>query len=79
MGYALISPKLYTRKRALTTAAGGAVRLIAGCVPLLVLAGIIEGFVSPSSWPPLIKILFGAVSGVMLYGYLIGMKDRRKR
>ncbi len=70
MGYALINPKFSTRKRALADACRDAVRLIGGCVLLLVVAGIIEGFVSPSSLPSLVKLLFGAVSGVALYSYL---------
>ena len=50
MGYALIAPGLLTRKQALTDAAKIAVQLIGGCVVLLVIAGVIEGFVSPSSF-----------------------------
>jgi uncharacterized membrane protein SpoIIM required for sporulation len=78
MGYALIHPKLYSRKRALTNAATEAVRLIGGCVPLLIIAGTIEGFVSPSSLPPLVKIALGAVSGVLLYVYLIAAGNGKK-
>jgi uncharacterized membrane protein SpoIIM required for sporulation len=76
MGYALIAPKLFTRKHALTGAAKDAVKLIGGCVPLLVLAGTIEGFVSPSGLPPLVKIVLGVVSGLLLYSYLILVRNR---
>ena len=70
MGYALIGPTLFTRKRALTDAAKTAVKLIGGCVVLLVIAGVIEGFVSPSSLPPTVKVGFGFVTGVLLFCYL---------
>ena len=78
MGYALIAPGLLTRKQALTDAAKVAVQLIGGCVVLLVIAGTIEGFVSPSSLPPIVKIGFGAATGVLLFCYLLLM-GRSKR
>ena len=70
MGYSLIAPTPFTRKRALTDAAKAAIRLIGGCVVLLIIAGLIEGFISPSSLPPLVKIGFGAITGVCLFAYL---------
>lgn len=76
LGYSLIAPSLFTRKRALTDAAKTAIRLLAGCVALLVVAGIIEGFVSPSSLPRVFKIGFGAVTGILLFIYLFAMKER---
>ncbi len=71
MGYALIAPGLLTRKQALTDAAKVAVQLIGGCVVLLVIAGVIEGFVSSSSLPPIAKIGFGFTTGVLLFCYLL--------
>ena len=70
MGYALVAPGLLTRKQALIDAAKVSVRLIGGCVVLLVVAGVIEGFVSPSSLPPIVKIGFGFTTGVLLFCYL---------
>ena len=78
MGYALIAPGLLTRKQALIDAAKIAVQLIGGCVVLLVIAGVIEGFVSPSSLPPIVKIGFGFATGVLLFCYLFLM-GRQKR
>jgi len=46
------------------------VRLIVGCVPLLVVAGIIEGFISPAPISPVIKFGIGAITGIALYSYL---------
>jgi hypothetical protein len=48
------------------------VRLIIGCVPLLVLAGAIEGFISPNEalpWP--FKWGAGIGTGLVMYGYLL--------
>ena len=78
MGYALIGPTLFTRKRALTDAAKTAVKLIGGCVVLLVIAGVIEGFVSPSGLPPTVKVGFGFTTGVLLFSYLFLMGRSRK-
>ena len=46
-------------------------QLIAGCVPLLVVAGTIEGFISPAPLPPWTKFAVAAVTGVALYSYLL--------
>ena len=75
MGYALIAPTPFTRKRALTDAAKTAVKLIGGCVVLLIIAGVIEGFVSPSSLPSIVKIGFGFATGVLLFCYLFLMRE----
>src|SRR5215210_331265 len=48
-----------------------AAQLIAGCVPLLAVAGTIEGFVSPAPIPAEIKFSVAAVTGVALYAYLL--------
>ena len=74
LGYSLIAPSLYTRKRTLTDAARIAVQLLGGCVALLIVAGTIEGFVSPSELPNAVKIGFGAVTGILLFTYLFAMK-----
>jgi uncharacterized membrane protein SpoIIM required for sporulation len=72
LGWAVIHPGLLRRRDALTIAARKAVRLVIGCVPLLVLAGLIEGFISPAEhipWP--IKWGIGLGSGLLLYSYLL--------
>jgi uncharacterized membrane protein SpoIIM required for sporulation len=71
LGWAVLRPGLLRRSDALAVAARKAVRLIVGCVPLLILAGLIEGFVSPAeslAWP--IKWGVGLSSGLLLYSYL---------
>ena len=74
LGYSLIAPSLLTRKQTLVNAAKTAIQLLGGCVFLLIIAGTIEGFVSPSELPSAVKIGFGALTGIVLFTYLFGMK-----
>ena len=71
IGSALLMPGDLSRGDALKSRGLDAIRLIVGCVPLLVLAGIIEGFISPAPINPAIKISIGAITGVALYSYLL--------
>jgi len=71
LGWAMLQPGLMRRRDALALAARRAVRLVIGCVPLLVVAGTIDGFLSPSAlaWP--IHWAVGLGSGALLYAYLL--------
>jgi uncharacterized membrane protein SpoIIM required for sporulation len=71
IGTALLMPGDLTRADALKSRGIEAVRLIVGCIPLLVIAGIIEGFISPQPIPMAIKIGIGAITGITLYSYLL--------
>jgi uncharacterized membrane protein SpoIIM required for sporulation len=73
LGWALLRPGILTRRAALVVAARRALLLILGCVPLLVIAGLIEAFISPSPLPLAIKIGVAAASGLALYTYLLGV------
>lgn len=75
LGYSLIAPSQFSRKQALIKAAKTAIKLLGGSVVLLVIAGTIEGFVSPSELTNAIKIGFGAITGILLFTYLFGMKS----
>jgi uncharacterized membrane protein SpoIIM required for sporulation len=82
VGYALLRPGLHSRKNALVQASQQAVKLMLGSAPLLVIAGLIEAFISPSDVIPLTaKIAVGAGSGILLYGYLAlaGRKQAGKK
>lgn len=70
LGWAVLRPGLLTRRSALVVAARKALILIGGCAPLLVLAGLIEGFVSPSALPYAAKLGVALLSGGLMYGWL---------
>jgi uncharacterized membrane protein SpoIIM required for sporulation len=71
IGSAFILPNDLSRADALRVRGRHAVQLIIGCVPLLFLAGIIEGFISPAPIPPFIKFGVAALSGLALFSYLL--------
>jgi uncharacterized membrane protein SpoIIM required for sporulation len=71
LGSAIVLPGRMTRSRALTERGREAISLVAGVVVLLLIAGVIEGFISPGPFPPLFKIGFGALTGVALFWYLL--------
>jgi uncharacterized membrane protein SpoIIM required for sporulation len=71
LGWAMLRPGLMRRRDALTAAARDAVKLLLGAVPMLVVAGIIEGFISPAeNIPAMFKWMVGILSGVIFYLYL---------
>jgi len=71
IGTALLMPGNLSRADALKSRGLDAVLLIIGCIPLLVVAGIIEGFISPQPIPSAIKIGIGVITGITLYSYLL--------
>jgi uncharacterized membrane protein SpoIIM required for sporulation len=71
IGTALLMPGNLSRADAFKSRGMEAVRLIVGCVPLLVIAGIIEGFISPAPIHPAIKFTVAGITGLALYSYLL--------
>jgi uncharacterized membrane protein SpoIIM required for sporulation len=71
LGSALVLPGRSTRSQALVERGREAISLIAGVVMLLLIAGLIEGFISPGPFPPAVKLGFGAVMAVLLFAYLV--------
>jgi uncharacterized membrane protein SpoIIM required for sporulation len=66
----LLFPGLLPRKQSLARAGGRGARLLLGTIPMLVVAGVIEGFFSPSGAPIKMKFLLGAALFAALLAYL---------
>ena len=71
IGSALLTPGDLSRADALKSRGKDAVRLMMGVAVLLVVAGIIEGFISPAPIPAAIKFSIAAITGITLYSYLL--------
>jgi uncharacterized membrane protein SpoIIM required for sporulation len=70
LGWSLISPGDLPRLVSLRRRAGVAVRLVAGAAVVLVVAGLIEGIITPADLPYSIKFGVAGVAFATLCGYL---------
>ncbi len=77
MGDGLLRPGLQRRRDALAARASIGVQAILGSIPLLIIAGLIEGFISPSALPWQFKAAVGTGTGLLLYGYWLWMGKSR--
>jgi len=70
----LLFPGLLPRRASLARAGGRGARLLLGTIPMLVVAGVIEGFFSPSKAPVAVKFaLAGALfTALLTYLFLFG-------
>jgi len=66
----MLFPGLLPRRESLALAGGRAARLVLGTIPMLIVAGTIEGFLSPSDIAVPLKFLFAAVMFAALVAYL---------
>jgi uncharacterized membrane protein SpoIIM required for sporulation len=78
IGYSIIDPGDLTRGQALKKKGMEAARIVIGCACFLVVAGIIEGFLSPSDMPAIVKIGTGVGTGVAMYSYLFFAGSREE-
>lgn len=69
----LFFPGMLPRKVSLAQAGSRASRLLLGTIPMLVVAGLLEGFFSPTHVPVAMKFGLAAVLFVALAGYLSGL------
>jgi len=71
VGHALVDPGELPRSEHLRRRGLKAVRLVLGCAPFLVLAGLLEGFVDPGElFPGAAKIALGCVLALVFWIYL---------
>ena len=71
---ALLIPGERTRRRALIENGRRAIKLVAGAALLLLIAGTLEGMVSPIPWWPLEwKLGVSALTAIFLYAYVRGV------
>jgi uncharacterized membrane protein SpoIIM required for sporulation len=66
----VVAPGALPRRAAIAEAGALAIRLLLGVLPLLIIAGIIEGFISPTALDPSLKFVIGASMFVLLGIYL---------
>ncbi|HMG33601.1 MAG TPA: stage II sporulation protein M [Blastocatellia bacterium] len=76
IGKALLIPGDLRRIDALVTNGRLAIRLVLGCIPMLIIAGLIEGFISPAHIPASYKFAVSATSAFLLTAYFL-KADRR--
>ena len=71
MGSGMILPGRRTRREALVLRAREAVSMIGGTAVMLLVAGTIEGFVSPSELPREVKLALAALFAVLTVAYFL--------
>ncbi|MDE2880500.1 MAG: stage II sporulation protein M [Gemmatimonadota bacterium] len=78
LGSALLMPGRRTRAEALRERGRTFVSLLAGTSLMLVIAGLIEGFYSPSTLPAVAKFTFGSATALLMLLYF-GFAGRKTR
>jgi uncharacterized membrane protein SpoIIM required for sporulation len=69
----LLFPGLLSRRDSLARAGVEAVQLLLGTIPILIIAGLIEAFVSPTGLPIALKFSMAGALFVILAAYLFGV------
>jgi uncharacterized membrane protein SpoIIM required for sporulation len=77
LGRGLLFPGEMPRRESVAYYGGQGVRLALGIIPLLVVAGVLEGFFSPSSLPAAAKFACSAAAGGLLVLYLRSSQESR--
>ncbi|MBC8103449.1 MAG: stage II sporulation protein M [Cytophagales bacterium] len=75
IGHAFVAPGELSRRDALVVAGQDAVRLLFGTVMLLIIAGFIESFISPTALPAWAKFTFAAFGALALWAYVRSGKE----
>ena len=72
----LLFPGWLPRKQALALAGGESIKLLAGVIPMLFIAGILEGFVSPTDVPAMVRYPLAGLIFACLLTYLFATGKR---
>lgn len=75
LGQAILMPGEYRRRDAIAMRGREAVQMALGVIPLLVIAGTIEGFLSHSTLSAPFRLIFAVITAVALYSYLFRSPD----
>jgi len=78
IGKALLMPGDLRRIDALVENGALAIKLILGCIPMLLIAGLIEGFISPARIPAAYKFSISAMSAALMALYFLKADLREK-
>jgi uncharacterized membrane protein SpoIIM required for sporulation len=70
LGYGVVFPGIYRWRDSIAMAGTEATRMVAGVIPLLVIAGTLEGFFSPSGAPVWLKFTVGGCLFALLLVWL---------
>jgi uncharacterized membrane protein SpoIIM required for sporulation len=82
MGYRFFVPGPYPRKLRFLESAKESAQLLIGTIPLFIIAGIIEGYITPSALSLEVKYLIAGVTLLILalyYGYGISKRGEQKQ
>ncbi len=72
----LLFPGMLSRRNALALAGGEAIRLLAGTIPMLLIAGVLEAFLSPTAAPRPVKF---AVCALLLTGLGVWLSEAGRK
>ena len=75
---ALLMPGDLRRIDALVENGRLSIKLILGCIPMLLIAGLIEGFISPAHIPATFKFSISALSALLMTMYFLKVDPREK-
>lgn len=79
MAQAMLLPGRYNRSTELRLKGRASVQIMVGIIPILLLAGTVEAFISPSSLPAYVKALVGLLLGLALLGYIVSGTKKTKK
>ena len=73
----VVAPGPLPRREALAESGAASIRLLLGVIPLLIIAGVVEGFVSPTSLEPALKLAIGVGLFLLLALYVLAVRPAR--